>query len=67
MSAMAGKRLDPETGAAATYRQLVATYKKGYNKRQIQDWGGEGLVQFTNTEGPALARNIGKDAGHFDG
>lgn len=32
---MAGKRVDPETGAAVTYRELVAKYKRQYRRQDI--------------------------------
>ena len=36
---MFDKRVDPATGAAVSYSELVATYRKQYNRREIQDWG----------------------------
>ena len=75
---MAGKRVDPETGAAVTYRQLVATYKKDYNTRQIQDQGwvrdgscknAQNLQDTSSTVLSVLSlfRNTGRYAGRFAG
>ena len=34
---MTDKRVDPATGSAVTYTELVATYKKQYKRREIED------------------------------
>ena len=34
---MSDKRVDPTTGEAVTYKELVATYKKQYKKQEIED------------------------------
>ena len=39
-SSMSDKRVDPTTGAAVTYKELVATYKKQYKRQEIEDQGG---------------------------
>ena len=36
-SSMSDKRVDPTTGEAVTYKELVATYKKQYKKQEIED------------------------------
>ena len=36
---MTDKRVDPATGSAVTYTELVATYKKQYKRREIEDPG----------------------------
>ena len=36
-SSMTDKRVDPATGSAVTYTELVATYKKQYKRREIED------------------------------
>ena len=41
---MSDKRVDPATGAAVTYTELVATYKKQYKRREIEDQGWVGWV-----------------------
>mmetsp|Transcript_75539 Transcript_75539/g.119776 ORF Transcript_75539/g.119776 Transcript_75539/m.119776 type:complete len:782 (+) Transcript_75539:97-2442(+) len=35
---MTDKRVDPATGSAVTYTELVATYKKQYKRREIEDY-----------------------------
>jgi len=35
------KRIDPETGAAVTFKELSAAYKKEYNKSEIQEYWDE--------------------------
>ena len=36
-SSMSDKRVDPTTGEAVTYKELVATYKKQYKRQEIED------------------------------
>ncbi|CAK9087009.1 unnamed protein product [Durusdinium trenchii] len=35
---MSDKRVDPATGEAVTYNELVATYKKTYKRREIEEY-----------------------------
>ena len=46
---MTDKRVDPATGSAVTYTELVATYKKQYRRREIEDLGLATLCVLTRS------------------
>ena len=46
---MTDKRVDPATGSAVTYTELVATYKKQYKRREIEDPGLATLCVLTRS------------------
>ena len=48
-SSMTDKRVDPATGSAVTYTELVATYKKQYKRREIEDPGLATLCVLTRS------------------